>query len=292
VDCETHYDRRLRGSFVDVLGPCTKFLDCGCPEDAFRTLADELSGQCFFPRRPPTEVVMLRVTSVNMYPQRGVAWVGDNRLNGDTAAALLHLLHHLAGEVVFERALLEGSMEGSMGGVGDWGVNPAVEAVFKRPQFRPRAKALRPHRVSLATLEAVSALVDYPRDQGMYVGAMDGPEQLRLLAEGSALAGEASGFGLGFVDVVEHLTTGVPSLRRAVPKITVTISTVDSWPAACPKGQETSVEQVGPARDRVFHHRYEMRNVHSGQRFTVTLRNKRTVRGEDWLNQAVVTLQQ
>jgi len=66
-------------------------------------------------------------------------------------------------------------------------------------------------------------------------------------------------------------TTGVPSLHKAVRKISTGMNHW-AWPTTCPKGEEIrSVERVQshmPSRTR----QYEKMNVHSGEKFSVALR--------------------
>jgi len=48
-------------------------------------------------------------------------------------------------------------------------------------------------------------------------------------------------FAVIIITPFQHLTTGVPSLREAVPKITTGTS---HWPITCPKGAESTMEEV------------------------------------------------
>lgn len=266
--------------------PCTEFTHC-CPEDIFHPLSERLVDQSFFLHRPPTEKVMLRVIpsgvpgdpTPNSY---GMAWVGENRLNGDSAYDLLHLFHHLARDIVFKRmgVLLLHDVN------GDWEVSPAVAVALKQPQFRIRAREMRAiiHRLSFPALESIRDLVDC---QVIWVTAKERVEALRLVTEAAGIKKlhligmpvdvlvEVGAFGV-FLCIhisallpLQHLTTGVPNLRGAVPW--VTSSRNRNWPVTCPRGGATRVGRVTKSGHTTLRHHYEKRNLHTGEKFTVII---------------------
>jgi hypothetical protein len=160
-----------------------KFQRC-CPEGFFQPVAEKLVGQLLFPQRPSTERVELWVSSVLNTPW-AVAWVGENRLTGYTAAALLHLLHHLARGIDFEYMEVDFPLS------EQWRVNPAVRALLRRPQFRTRAEALRITATNLsfpAMREVGGLVVDYPEDRHIVAKTLPLDDALRLATEDSSPA--------------------------------------------------------------------------------------------------------
>lgn len=149
--------------------PCSKFSHCH--EDAFQQRAEKLAGQLLFPQRLPTDPVMFSVHPTE--GQRGIAWLGENRLGGDTARDLLHLFHHLDHDVFFKTVCV------SLPWDGDWQMNPvAMAALLKKSQ---RIRAYKLH-LRLEAVKAVGRLAVYQR-LVVHAGMIRVPELLRVLTE-------------------------------------------------------------------------------------------------------------
>lgn len=114
-----------------------------------------------------------------------MAWVGENRLGESTACDLLHLLYHLARDVVFESVAV-GYLEGER---EDWEVNPVVVALLRQPRFRIRAHKLRfthgNDNLSFNTMKAVGELTACRSI--CYNLERDISTLLRMVAEGRGL---------------------------------------------------------------------------------------------------------
>lgn len=247
-------------------GPCREFLDC-CPKDAFQSEPEkQLADRLLFPQRPPTELVMFWVRP--NCGGRSMGWLGENRLSAATAKDLLHLFHHMAGEVMFQ------TVEVNLPGAEDWGMDPMVVDLLQQPQFRLHAQRLVSAlpggwSLSLSNLKAFGQLVEYQRmavDGKIKSG--DVPELQRLVSKaGRRLAGTRRELSLqgNCVDaLVQHLTTGVTSLKGAVPKTGIETR---SWPTTCPRGAATETKWDNSGQ----HHHYQMQNAHSGESFKVVL---------------------
>lgn len=253
----------------------------------------------------------------SLEPLRSMDWVVENSLTGESAADLLHLLYHMTRDVSFESIWVE-----ALKSEGDWTVNPVLAALLKKIPIRIRTYGLQLGRadMSFTDMEAVCKLVIC---RGMSVNMN---ELLRLATEGKRLCRKID-LGLydldtlvqvGFCEstlfdhpfsltnsvlLLQHLITGVPNLRRLVPRIYTSFNSRSSdWPATCPKEEASKVirqDISGPwgriRTLRTFDYHYERRNVHSGEQFSIVLRSHTMlewrVQGNEHLSSAVISLQ-
>lgn len=148
-------------------------------------MSERLAGELLLPNRPLTEVIILRVAPTENGTE--LAWLGENQLTKDSAADLLHLLHHLARDVFFQVVWVD------LPTGREWEVNPVVSALLRQPQFHVRADELLPeNRESRAALEALGKMVDYRRIWANSTESTEpvGPKKLRLVTEAAGFACE------------------------------------------------------------------------------------------------------